>query len=76
VVCVVFQWRIRFTIGKLHHKKYGTEYNSFDALRAAFADSADSDEAFCDDNSFEERAIGSFEEEEHHQNCSFGFFFF
>ena len=53
------------TIGKLHHKKYGTECNSFDALRTAFADSADSDEAFCDDNSFEERAIGSFEEEEH-----------
>ena len=42
------------TIGKLHHKKYGTECNSFDALRTAFADSDDSDEAFCDDNSFEE----------------------
>ena len=54
VFCVVFtQVRIRFTIGKLHHKKYGTEYNSFDALCTAFADSDDSDEAFCND-SFEE----------------------
>jgi hypothetical protein len=58
VFCVVFTQvlmeKFRFTIGKkLHHKKYGTEYNSFDALCTAFADSDDSDEAFCNDNSFE-----------------------
>jgi len=38
---------------KIASEKYGTEYNSFDALCTAFADSDDSDEAFCNDNSFE-----------------------